>query len=244
MNFKNIFFRSNDYYKSDNQMKIKESSYKKPYYSQDGEDAVLLSFYEDKAGYKGFYVDIGALHPLRFSNTQLFYELGWRGINIDAMPGSMKEFDDVRPEDINVEAGISSTGSELIFYSFKESALNSFNEEISEKRIADGWELENKKSIKTFSINEILDKYLPKNQKIDFINIDAEGLDLEIIKSLDWTKYRSDFLLIEELSLKNRDVIEFGKNEMYKYLKDLGYMIVAKTKRTLIFKNNSDVQKN
>src|SRR4030042_4646353 len=74
----------------------KNDPFKKSHYSQDGEDIVLASFYEEKPGYKGFYVDVGALNPLRFSNTQYFYEKGWRGINIDATPGSMKEFNEIR----------------------------------------------------------------------------------------------------------------------------------------------------
>lgn len=243
MNIKDIFSNKNREVTKCS-INTKNLSFKKYYYSQDGEDSVLFSFYEDRLEYKGFYVDIGALHPLRFSNTHLFYERGWRGINIDAMPGSMKEFNEIRKEDINIEAGISESGSELIFYSFKDPALNSFNKKISETRIANGWELIEKINIKTFSINDILNKYLPENQKIDFINIDAEGLDFEIIKSLDWKKYKPDFLLAENLELKNEDIVQFGGDEMYRYLKELGYIVIAKTMRTVIFKNKKDVQKN
>jgi len=68
-------------------------------YSQDGEDIILKEFFSGKE--KGFYVDIGAHHPLRLSNTYLFYKKGWSGINIDAMPGSMKIFNKKRRRDIN-----------------------------------------------------------------------------------------------------------------------------------------------
>ncbi len=61
---------------------------------------IVASFYDSNPHYKGFYVDIGAHHPFRYSNTQFFYEKGWRGINIDATPGSMDRFKDFRPEDI------------------------------------------------------------------------------------------------------------------------------------------------
>ena len=57
-------------------------------FSQEGEDLVLARIFEGKKN--GFYVDIGAHHPTRFSNTHYFYRRGWSGINIDAMPGSMK----------------------------------------------------------------------------------------------------------------------------------------------------------
>ena len=56
--------------------KSRQQEFRKNFYSQDGEDTLLSAFYEGQPGYKGFYVDIGALHPLRFSNTQIFYEKG------------------------------------------------------------------------------------------------------------------------------------------------------------------------
>jgi hypothetical protein len=59
-------------------------------YSQEGEDMVLYRTFETVK--EGFYVDVGAHHPDRFSNTYKFYKQGWRGINIDAMPGGMDPF--------------------------------------------------------------------------------------------------------------------------------------------------------
>ncbi len=64
-------------------------------FSQEGEDMLLRSIFVDKS--TGFYVDVGAYHPQRFSNTNHFYLAGWRGINIDAMPGSMEPFHQFRP---------------------------------------------------------------------------------------------------------------------------------------------------
>src|SRR5262249_32770188 len=74
-------------------------------YSQEGEDMILNRIFGEKKS--GFYVDVGAYHPKRFSNTYFFYKKGWRGINIDAMPGSMKPFNAKRNRDINVETPVS-----------------------------------------------------------------------------------------------------------------------------------------
>jgi hypothetical protein len=230
--------------KMDTLVKRKERKlFKRPCYSQDGEDVVLSSFYEEKPGYKGFFVDIGALHPLRFSNTQYFYEKGWSGINVDATPGSMDEFNKIRPRDINIEAGISSEKKKLTFYCFEEPALNSFNEDISDDRIRDGWKLKEKKIIETFSINEILENNLPKGQHIDFLNVDVEGLDFEILKSLDWGKYHPDFLLVEDLEIIDKDIIGYEKSEIYQFLVGKGYSILARTRRTLIFKKYKKLNK-
>ena len=67
-------------------------------YSQEGEDMILRRLFEKQK--TGFYVDVGAHHPKRFSNTFFFYKKGWSGINIDAMPNSMRLFDKIRPRDI------------------------------------------------------------------------------------------------------------------------------------------------
>ena len=88
-------------------LRIKEYFDYKKSYAQDGEDVALAAFYDTQKGYKGFYVDIGAHHPKRFSNTYFFYKKGWSGINIDAMPGSMHGFRLLRTRDINLEMGIS-----------------------------------------------------------------------------------------------------------------------------------------
>jgi hypothetical protein len=72
-------------------------------YSQDGEDMVLkVFFYENKRKYEGFYIDVGAHHPFRFSNTAFFYQKGWRGINIEPTPDLIKKFKRYRKRDINL----------------------------------------------------------------------------------------------------------------------------------------------
>lgn len=76
----------------------------------------------------------GAHHPMRFSNTYLFYKKGWNGINIDAMPDSMKPFNKFRPRDINIEKPVSGKKQVLTYYAFNESALNGFSKELSEER--------------------------------------------------------------------------------------------------------------
>lgn len=200
-------------------------------YSQEGEDKVLARFFEYKN--IGFYIDIGAHHPIRFSNTYLFYKRGWRGINIDAMPGSMEAFREIRTEDINLEIPIASKREFLNYYIFNETALNTFSKEEAEKK--DG--LRNYKVIKTlqleaFPLSEILDKYLPSGQHIDFMSIDVEGYDFEVLKSNNWEMYKPDFILIESLRTTLEEIKE---DKVYLFLKDYGYKLQAKTFNTLFF---------
>ncbi|QUS59321.1 FkbM family methyltransferase [Synechocystis sp. PCC 7338] len=202
-------------------------------FSQEGEDLVLNRLFEQQS--KGFYVDVGAHHPQRFSNTYLFYLKGWRGINIDAMPGSMEIFKQLRPEDINLEIAISDNIQELTYYQFNESALNGFSEELSRQR--DGIRREyfilNSQKIKTQRLSEILDYYLPQDQVIDFLTIDVEGLDYQVLKSNNWKKYRPSVVLIEMLGygrLEDLHVTEIGR-----LMEKEGYKLFARTINTSFY---------
>ena len=101
-------------------------------YSQEGTDMILRRILGNVEN--GFYVDVGAHHPKRFSNTFYFYKKGLSGINIDAMPGSMKLFKKARPRDINIEAAVSNEKKELTFYVFNELALNTFDSKLVSER--------------------------------------------------------------------------------------------------------------
>jgi len=179
-------------------------------------------------------VDVGAHHPMRFSNTYFFYKKGWNGINIDAMPNSMKSFEKFRPRDINIEKPVSDKKQVLTYYAFNEPALNGFSKELTEERTnADNnYHVIFEKDIETLTLEEILDDNLPKNQEIDFLSIDVEGLDFMVLKSNNFTKYKPKVILIEILGSSLKDIED---NEITKYLKQYDYSIYAKAVNTVIF---------
>jgi len=200
-------------------------------YSQEGEDMILRRLFEKQK--MGFYVDVGAHHPKRFSNTFFFYKNGWRGINIDAMPNSMYLFNKIRPRDVNLEIPISDKKQKLKYYMFNEPALNSFSKELAEKRVAkNGYKIIAVKDIETSSLEDILEKHLPYSQEIDFISIDVEGLDLQVLKSNNWKRFRPKFVLVEVLG---SSIKEIANSKEYKYLAEFGYETFAKTVNTVIF---------
>ena len=167
-------------------------------FSQEGEDLLLKRIFEHKKN--GFYIDVGAHHPFRFSNTYLFYKKGWKGINLDAMPNSMKIFEKYRPRDINLEIPVGKDGEKLVYYIFNEPALNTFDKNRIEAIVSKSvYTLIREMEIQIRSLKSILDEYLPKGQNIDFMSIDVEGLDFEVLKSNDWKKYRPEILLVESL---------------------------------------------
>lgn len=200
-------------------------------YAQDGEDLLLNRFIGDKE--KGFYVDVGACHPKRFSNTYFFYQRGWRGINIDATPGYMDLFKIFRKRDINLEIPISRQSSILDFYLFEEPALNTFSKRSAEDYINSGTKLIKTIRIGTKPLSRVLDSYLPEGQRIDFMSVDAEGLDLEVLESNNWDKYKPAYVLVEELGFQ---IDKCQDSAIYNFLVNLEYKLVAKTFNTLFFK--------
>ena len=202
-------------------------------FSQFGEDLVLFNFIDRNS--LGFYVDIGAFHPYKFSNTYFFYRRGWRGLNIDARPGSMKIFDKKRKRDINLEIGIADNEKQSIFYVFEDYAYNTFS-----KKIADNWQEKGNKlkkiiQVKTEKLAKILDEYLPQGTKISFMSIDVEGLDLVVLQSNDWSRYCPTCVLVEAHDFDFKNI---GQSEIYNFLTAKGYRLVSIIYITLIFKLN------
>lgn len=198
--------------------------------SQEGEDLIINNLLNWKKN--GFYIDVGAHHPYRFSNTSFFYKRGWSGINIDPMPDSMKQFNLLRPNDINLEVGISRKQGELDYYVFSESALNTFSMEIAQEVLRDKRQkLITKKKIKTMPLSDILEKYVPKGVKIDLLDIDVEGMDDEVLMSNNWEKFRPKLVIIEDKS----SVKESTESIQGKFMQNLGYSLECKTKKVAFY---------
>jgi FkbM family methyltransferase len=212
-----------------------ESSYLQPSFSQEGEDLILNRIFVNKQN--GFYIDVGAHHPFRFSNTYIFYRRGWRGINIDPNPGTANLFNQFRPGDINLEIAIGEKEEVLTFYIFNEPGLNTFDPKLAQSRhgLRGEYFITNTVPVNVFPLSKILDNYLPKGQKIDFLNIDVEGKDFEVLKSNNWEKYRPKIILVEIL---NSSLQEIYQNPIFIFLQKLGYTFFAKTYNTCFFIEN------
>jgi len=201
-------------------------------YAQEGEDLILYRMIYGKIE-KGFYVDVGAHHPKRFSNTYFFYEQGWQGINIEPMPGSKRNFDKVRTRDINLEIPINSTEKELTYYIFNDPALNGFSKDLSLLRNqSPDYRIIKTVNMKTKTLSSVLNEHLSGEQKINLLSIDVEGLDLEVLKSNDWRNYKPDFIMVEE---KEFNIVQPEQSNIFSFLKQMNYQLVAKTLSTLIF---------
>lgn len=205
------------------------------HYSQDGEDIFLSELFAKKE--HGLYVDVGAHHPFRFSNTYLFYLKGWSGVNIDANPGAMELFRKYRPRDINIEAAISNESGTGVFYLFREPALNGFDGPVVKKYVSEGNQLLGTCEIPFISLKKILDKSLAPGAEIDFLSMDIEGSELTALKSNDWAKYRPKIMLIEQdEKLTYREVLDTA---VANYIFGHGYELYFRFHRTCVYLRKS-----
>ena len=202
-------------------------------FAQEAEDLILSHHFRGKSD--GLYIDIGAHHPFRFSNTYFFYKRGWHGINIDANPISIKAFKKHRPNDINLNIGISDKEEVLNYYMFNEPALNTFSTKMLEKYKNDKhYKVVEERSIGLSPLSKILDKYLIAETKIDFMNVDVEGFDLKVLKSNNWDKYRPKLIVVESFS---GDLSHIGDCPVFRFLNDKNYKLVSKMTNSFIYKS-------
>jgi FkbM family methyltransferase len=147
----------------------------------------------------------------------------------------MSLFKRIRPRDVNLELAISESAEVLTFYAFSEPGLSGFSKALSEERDGqfDYSKLMFKKEMQTHTLARVLDEHLPPGQKIDFLNVDVEGLDLQVLRSNNWDKYRPSVILAEDLNVRTLDQV--ADSEVARFLRDQGYTPLAKTFRTLIF---------
>lgn len=196
-------------------------------FSQAGEDLVVRNYFYDRLSRNapGFFVDIGAFHPYRDSNTYYLYRGGWRGINIDARPGSMELFNRLRPEDINLETAVSDREGTIEFYTFGENAgLNTTSLEYA-SRLSNEGNIEAKIEVTCQRLDYILGKYAPSNRTMDFLSIDIEGAEVPALLSNDWEKYRFKLIAAE---IYGDGLDEIKNSEVARLLNNFGYEMYAR----------------
>lgn len=203
-------------------------------FANSGED-ILLNKLLSRHYKNRFYVDIGAYHPWRLSNTYFFYLRGWRGICVDANPEAIRKFKQARPLDICVNNGVSDEKSKLKYYALRDefATMNSFDYTAIEKEgLVD--KIKEVVSVDCITLESLLDQYLPEpNYKIDFLSLDVEGFDLKVLRGNNWSKYRPTVLCVES----NRLLRPSLADDVVVYLDSHGYELLGKTLTTYTLGN-------
>jgi FkbM family methyltransferase len=205
-------------------------------YAQEGEDLILQRIFDQQP--TGFYVDVGAHHPKRFSNTYIFYNAGWRGINVEPNPAVQRAFAVHRPRDVTVQVGVSDQPATLTYYEFDDPALNTFDESLMKWRLANTpYRLVRQSNVAVERLESVLSRLLPAGQAIDFLSIDVEGLDLAVLRSNDWRRFRPTCVLVEALQSSLEGALQ---GEACVFLQSQGYELFAKTFNSLIFRRREN----
>ena len=199
-------------------------------FGQEGEDILLTRVFGNKTN--GFFVDVGAHHPTRFSNTYMLSLNGWSGINIDANQHSINQFELTRSRDINICRSIGVNDVSRKYFCFAESALNTFDEEIAQMYVRNGHKIDRIESLKTTGLGVLLDANVKPGTLIDLLNIDVEGLELEVIRSNDWSKYAPVVVVVEILNVTVEQAIE---HEVTKTIQSNGYVLSSKLFNSCIY---------
>ena len=202
-------------------------------YSQCAEDLCFL--YLVNYQNVGFYIDIGAHDPNRFSVTRLLYDRGWSGINVDANPDIEKKFKKFRPNDQFINCAVGNKDS-YEFFQFEESAISTVNNEWKEKFLSENNKIVNTQVVPGISLRRIIDSI--SRETIDLLNIDVEGADFEVIRSAGFeTLPKSNFPLwiSVETPIGVNNVINL---EMIKYLQSFNYELMAVLPMSTILKLN------
>tara|TARA_B100000575_G_scaffold23432_1_gene15950 strand:+ start:141 stop:842 length:702 start_codon:yes stop_codon:yes gene_type:complete len=171
---------------------------------------------------KGFYVDVGCYHPFKGSLTAKLYEKNWHGINIDISKTSIDLFKIVRKKDINLNLAISNFDGETYYY--ENSPINQQNSLIQKH------DNQQKKKIECLKLNSVLIKY--NISSFEYLNIDVEGSELDVIKGIDFKKFTPTLVTIENNDLFPED---YYNNEVYKILKNNDYIFINKIGVTNFF---------
>jgi hypothetical protein len=173
------------------------------------------------------YLDVGAFHPIRLSNTYLFYRNGHRGVLVEPNVAMTKQLREIRPKDVTLEAGIGITSQrEADFYVMTDPGLNTFSAEEAEQmvRTSNGQvRVREVRKMPLLDINEVMEEHFRGSPT--FLSVDTESLDLPILKSIDFERFRPTVICAETLVYGSRATVP----EIPEFLQGKGYVVRGQT---------------
>ena len=216
-----FFYKTYLYYR----LIYKEKYYiKRKTYAQQGEDLFIFNYMKKKKIVNGTYVDLGAFHPIKYSNTCLLFNNGWSGLNIDLNQTAIDYFDIVRPKDNNICCAISNKEEKIkVFINSIFSPINTINKKHAKKfNFVSKNELSY--TVKAKKFNSICKK------KFDFLDIDIEGSDFMVLKSINLKYFKPKLICIEILDINYLIKIK-------KYLIKLNYFFIKRKTSSFFFEH-------
>ena len=213
------------YYDSSTQeLKKAHNRYSLNIFSQDGEESFLRHKFANQR--EGVMVDVGANHPYGFSNSYWLYNSGWKIMNIEPDIRNYNKLKILRPNDINLNIGVSDEDGVLDFYLFP---LSTFSRDYAQEFEALGY----RNTVQRVPV-EKLGEVFRKNgiDKINILDIDVETMEMSVLEGIYWEEVDIECILIEQLGMNLEEVL---CSEINHYLSELGYRATNKYFRTVVY---------
>lgn len=205
-------------------------------YAQNAEDLRLWGYFRN-LGKKGFYVDVGANHPLNDSVTRFYYLRGWRGINIEPQADLCQLLKAERPRDINLSVGLSDKKEKRTLRKYQSDGLSTYADDYKAS-----YETGSIAGTKAFSeavsmmdtLAGVLSRYA-KRRDIHFLKVDVEGFEYKVVKGNDWKRFRPWVVCVESTGQDRRWQAVLQKAGYSEHIFDgLNSYYVADERRELI----------
>ena len=201
-------------------------------YSHWGVDLIITKLLNSKN--KGIYIDVGCHHPFLNNHSYLLYKSGWEGINIDIDYNSIDMFNFFRKRDVNIQTAVTDHKGEVdLFFYHNRAAKNTISKEF-------GSDAKEQKKINSDTLNNIIENSKFKNSKIDFVSIDVEGNEMNVLKGFNLKKYKPKLILLEFIlpnkkEFYEKDINEITTSEVYKFLIKNDYKLINWNHDDLLF---------
>ena len=201
-------------------------------YSHWGVDLIITKLLNSKN--KGIYIDVGCHHPFLNNHSYLLYKSGWVGINIDIDYNSIDMFNFFRKSDINIQTAVTDHKGEVdLFFYHNRAAKNTISKEF-------GSDAKEQKKINSDTLNNIIENSKFKNSKIDFVSIDVEGNEMNVLNGFNLKKYKPKLILLEFIlpnkkEFYEKDINEITNSDVYKFLIKNEYKLINWNHDDLLF---------
>ena len=177
-------------------------------YAQNFEDVMLARAFGRRE--QGFYIDIGVWDAAIDSVTKHFYDLGWSGVNVEPLTKNHAAIAQARPRDININAAVSSSHDPIVLHHVVGTGLSTSSSEYAGRHAAQGYAVEPTK-VNTIGLAELCERHAA-GRCIDFIKIDVEGAEADVVSSGDWARFRPQIAVVEATE-PNRPIASFAEWE-------------------------------
>lgn len=192
---------------------------------------------------RGFYIDVGAYHPWRASNTYKLYLRGWSGLTVKPNPAVRRLFRRYRPRDIHVSEGIAETDENLIYRQFRDTQLNTFSAELASEYELKGARRAGEIRVPCRPLQAVIDQYA-RNKRIDLLSVDCEGFDQVVLKTLDFSRSRPTVILVEDFAAFESLSVGKTKSEIEHLLRVRGFAPVCQAVLSTLYVDIASVRAN